>query len=174
MKLKNGMTLQIREAVKEDAQEIIDYLNLVGGESDNLLFGANEFHMTIEGEENFIESMADSKTSALFVGKINEEVVCVGSMVSGQRERIAHQAELAVSVKKKYWGIGVGTQLIQTIIDFAKSNHTTEILHLGVRAENIAAIKLYKKMGFKQIGVYKNFFKINGKHYDEILMNLNI
>lgn len=33
----------IRKASVEDAAAIIDYLNQVGGESDNLLFGANGF-----------------------------------------------------------------------------------------------------------------------------------
>ncbi len=34
------------------------------------------------------------------------------------------------------------------------------------------AIKLYEKLGFEKIGLYKNFFKIDGNYYDEILMNL--
>ena len=45
MKLKNGKFIEIRKAKKEDAAELLDYLNLVGGESDNLTFGANEFNM---------------------------------------------------------------------------------------------------------------------------------
>ena len=47
-----------------------------------------------------------------------------------------------------------------------------QVIHLGVKADNENAIKLYKKLGFEKIGVYKNFFKINGIYYDEILMNL--
>jgi len=37
MQLKNGKDLLIRKARKEDAYELIVYLNIVGGESDNLL-----------------------------------------------------------------------------------------------------------------------------------------
>ena len=172
MKLKNNMKLEIDKAVKTDAVQIIEYLNIVGGESDNLLFGANEFHMSVEAEEVFIENLLSSKTSALFVGKIEDEVVCVGSFMALNKLRIAHQADLAISVKKNYWNIGVGTQLMQNMIDFAKGNGQTEILHLGVKSDNINAQNLYKKMGFIEIGKYKNFFKINGNYYDEILMNL--
>lgn len=172
MQLKNNTILQIARATKIDAPKIIEYLNIVGGESDNLLFGANGFHMSVEAEENFIENLADSIVSALLVGKIENEVVCVGSIMTSPKERISHQADLAVSVKKKFWGLGIGTHLMQTMIDFAKKSGQTEILHLGVKADNLTAICLYRKMGFNEIGRHKNFFKINGKYYDEILMDL--
>lgn len=172
MQLRNDTILQIDKAIKIDAPKIIEYLNVVGGESDNLLFGANDFHMSVKAEEKFIENLTDSKVSALYVGKIENEVVCVGSIMTPLKERISHQADLAVSVKKKYWGLGIGTHLMQTMIDFAKKNGQTEILHLGVKAENLTALSLYKKMGFHEIGRHEKFFKINGKYYDEILMDL--
>ena len=172
MDLKNGMILEIDKAIRSDAQEIINYLNIIGGESDNLLFDANGFHMSVEAEENFIENLTNFRTSALFIGKIDNEIACVGSILSSQRDRIAHQAEIAISVKKKFWGLGVGTHLMQTIINYAKSNGQTEILHLGVIEDNYNAISLYKKMGFEEIGRYKKFLKINGQYKDEILMNL--
>ena len=172
MIMKNGMELSISKAVKDDARLLIEYLNTVGGESDNLLFGKNEFHMSVEDEEKYIENISDSIDTALFVGKINGVVVCVGSISSPNRERISHQSDIAISVKKVYWNIGVGTELMKTLIDFAKTNGKTEIVHLGVKADNLNAIKLYKKFGFEEIGIYKKFFKIDGLFYDEVLMNL--
>lgn len=172
MNLKNDIILQIDKAIRSDAQEIINYLNIVGGESDNLLFGANGFHMSVVAEENFIEDLAKSNTSALFIGKIDNEIACIGSVMAPQRERIAHQADIAISVKKKFWGLGVGIHLMQTIINYAKANGQTQILHLGVIEDNFIAISLYKKIGFVEIGRYKKFLKINGQYKDEILMNL--
>lgn len=49
MNSDNKMTLLINKAQRADAFRIVEYLNIVGGESDNLLFGANEFH--IEGNK---------------------------------------------------------------------------------------------------------------------------
>ena len=172
MKLKNGQELIISKAVIDDAEEIIKYLNLVGGESDNLLFGKDGFHMDVDSEEAFIANINESEKSALFVGKISEEIVCVGSVQSPNRERISHQCEIAISVKRQFWNMGIGTELMQTMIDFAKQTNQIEIIHLGVRSDNINAIKLYKKMGFHEIGLYRKFFKINGEYADEILMNL--
>ncbi|MCL2560290.1 MAG: hypothetical protein FWE07_07355 [Turicibacter sp.] len=46
MILKNGQEIVIRKA-------IIDYCNMIGGENGNLLFGKNEFGMTLEQEKVF-------------------------------------------------------------------------------------------------------------------------
>lgn len=128
--------------------------------------------MTAGEEEIFIENLLESDVSALLVGKIENEIVCVGSIMTSPRERISHQAELSISVKKKYWGLGIGTHLMEAMISFAKRNGQTEILHLGVKNDNINAINLYEKMGFHEVGRHENFFKIEGNYYDEILMDL--
>ncbi|WP_418223118.1 GNAT family N-acetyltransferase [Clostridium isatidis] len=56
-------------------------------------------------------------------------------------------------------------------MDFLKEVKLKNIF-LGVREGNINAIRLYEKHGFKKVGFHKNFFNINGKYYDEILMDL--
>ena len=54
--------------------------------------------MTVEDEERYIENLKESKVSALFVGKINEEIVCIGSIVTPNRERISHQSDIAMNL----------------------------------------------------------------------------
>jgi len=174
MHLKNGKNLIIRKAEETDAQEILDYLNIVGGESDNLLFGANEITMTVDQEKQYIKSLHDSETSALLIGLIDHKIVCIGSISAPTKERIAHNGEIALSVLKKFWGMGIGNYLMSEIISFARNSEKLEILHLSVKADNISAIALYKKWGFQEFGRYPNFFKINGSYYDEILMHLYI
>lgn len=174
MKTKDGKELNIRKAQRADAPQILEYLNMIGGESDNLLFGENEFSMTVEGEEAFIDQMTSSTGSTMLIGKIDGEIVCVGSLASSLKKRISHYAELAISVQKKYWGLGVGTQLMHALISSARKNGQTKTIELGVKADNIAAIGLYQKMGFAEIGRHQDFFHINGSYYDEILMDLHL
>ncbi len=172
VRLKNGLELTISKAKKEDAADIIEYLKLIGGESDNLLFGANEFDMSVADEENMIENFSKSTTSAILVGKINGEIVSITTLMSPRRERIAHQSEIAISVKKKYWNNGIATHMMNKAISFAKQNGVTTLIHLRVKEDNTNAIYLYEKLGFERIGVYKKFFKIEDKYYDNVLMNL--
>ena len=172
VKLKNGKDILIREAIKEDAKEILDYLNMVGGESDNLLFGENEFFMTLEEKEKFIEASKNSTSNGMFVGIVDGKIVSLGNVRSSKKTRISHQGELAITVLRDYWGLGIGTLMMQEIINFAKASNQLEVLSLGVKAENVKGIALYKKLGFKEIGRFPKYFKIKGNYYDNILMNL--
>ena len=172
MLLKNGQEITIRKAKKEDAQAIINYCNVVGGESDNLLFGENEFGITLKQQEQFIEGMADSKTSGLFMALIDGEIAALAHFSSPTRQRAAHTSEIGISVRKKYWGLGIATAVLESVINFAKASGQIEIIGLSVRADNLAAQGLYKKKGFVEIGRYPKFTKIKDKYYDNILMNL--
>ena len=172
MILKDGRELTIRKATKDDAGEILEYLKLVGGESDNLTFGANGLGMTLEQEEEYVESKNNSKTSALLVGLVGGRIVCDGSISAPTMERVAHIGEVGISVLKEFWGIGIGTCLMNEMIRFAKETGILEVLFLGVKAENTTAIALYKKLGFQEIGRFPGFFKVSGKYYDEIMMIL--
>jgi len=170
--LSNEIELEIYKASKEDAEGILTYCNLIGGESDNLTFGENELDMTTIQEEEFIEGFHKSNTSLMLVGKINDEIVSVASISTTDKSRVAHNAEVGISVKRKYWNMGIGTKMMEKLINFAKQTKIIKVIHLGVRAENENAIHLYEKMGFEIIGVNKRFFKINDTYSDEILMNL--
>lgn len=160
----------IEKATEDDAADIIDYLNLVGGESDNLLFGKGEFHVTVEQEKDHIRNMDNS--FVMFLGKINNNIAAVGTLTGFSRDRIAHRGEIAISVKKEYWNNGIGTEMMKKLIEFGKDEAGLSIIQLTVKADNEKAIHLYNKLGFKQIGFYEKFFNINEKYYDAYLMNL--
>lgn len=170
MKLKDGQELTLRKAEKADAAKILAYLNQIGGESDNLLFGKDGMQMPVEAEEEFIESVNTSETSVMLVGFIGEEVACVGSISASSRERIAHLGEIAISVAKKYWRLGIGEALMKGLITFASQTGRLKNLYLGVRDGNDGAIALYHKLGFMEYGKFPGFFYINGQFQDEILM----
>ncbi len=108
IKIENGQTLIIRKPTVDDAENMIKYLNQVGGESDFLLFGENEFRLTIEQEKKFIESFNNQSHSIMLIGEINGEIISISQISSPTRERIKHTSELAISVLKDYWGYGVG------------------------------------------------------------------
>ena len=57
---------------------------------------------------------------------------------------------------QSYWGKGVGFEISSAVINFCfEGNLKLRKINLGVRAENISAIALYKKLGFEVEGIYK-------------------
>ena len=67
IKLQNSQLLTLRKATIDDAADILDYLNTVGGESDNLLFGKNQIKLTIEQEQAFIENVNNTQNSIMLL-----------------------------------------------------------------------------------------------------------
>ena len=170
--MNKDIDLKIEEAELEDAEKIIEYLNIIGGESDNLLFGKGGLNLSAQKEKAFLSSMRDSKNSIMLLGKVNGEIVSIGSLSGYSKERIAHRGEIAISVKKSYWNLGIATKMFEKLIKFGKETAKLEVIQLEVRSDNESAIHLYERFGFKKIGTYEKFFKIDGSYYDAYLMNL--
>jgi RimJ/RimL family protein N-acetyltransferase len=166
------MNITYREAEPSDAGKFLEYSKIVGSETDNLTFGAEGLSLTISQEADFIRKFAGNPGSIMIVAFDEGELIGTGavSVVSG-KTRFAHRREIAISVRKDYWGKGIGTGIMNVLMDFAKKSGA-EVLELEVRSDNEAAISLYKKFGFEKIGTNEKFFKINGEFFAADYMNL--
>jgi RimJ/RimL family protein N-acetyltransferase len=172
--LKNGKSVILRTPNKDDAQNMINYLNKIGGETDFLTFGKNRFKVSLEAEQEWIESSNSMENSLIIITTINDEIISIASIASNKKERTRHNGTLGISILKEYWGVGLGSKLMEYIIDWAKSNGITKRIELLVREDNHVAIKLYKKFGFEQEGLHKNDIYIDGTYYNTIIMALYI
>ena len=167
-----GGRLLLREAQGTDAGAVLAYLNRVGGESDNLLFGQGGFPMPVEREAVFLSRQQQEEKSLMLVGFVGEELACVASCDAlTARERVAHRASVSVTVGKVFWRLGIGRKAMEALIAFAKGCGL-EVLQLEVRSDNASAIALYESLGFEKMGLYKNFMKVNGQACDAWYMNL--
>lgn len=165
--------LIIREAKEEDAERIITYLNMVGGESDNLIYGKNEFPMPKEQVENHLVHAAQADNSVVLVGLMGDQIVAAASLEGYSCRRMHHRARLFVSVRKKYWNKGIGTAMMDELIRWARIMEI-QVIELEVLAGNPAAVTLCHKMGFWDIGVYEDFWFVNERFEDAILMCLRL
>ena len=166
------MNVIYREAEPSDAGKFLEYCKIVGAETDNLTFGAEGLPLSISQEADYIRKYAGNPGSVMIVAYDEGELIGTGavSVISG-RPRFAHRRELAISVRKDYWGKGIGTGIMNVLMDFCKKTEA-KVIELEVRSDNEKAIALYKKFGFEKIGTYKDFFCIDGKYFDADFMNL--
>lgn len=164
----------IRRAVKSDAKALIDYLNIIGGESDYLTFGTGQFRRSIEQEEDFIQNVLTKENALFIVAEVDEKLVGNLNFSGGPRQRNAHVGEFGVSVLKEYWGNGIGEKLVKCLIDWSKNPGIIRKINLRVRIDNTRGICLYKKLGFLEEGIVKRDFLISDKFYDSLIMGLLI
>ena len=171
--LNNGTKLTIRNPIHEDAQPLVEYINQVSGESDNLSFGLGEAPFTKEQEEKYIESMKTDPHKIMAIGDINGEIVAVADISGPSLPRLQHMGELGISLKKKWWNLGVGTALMNYLLEWAKQAGLKKI-NLQVKEDNIHAIHLYKNHGFTEEGRRQRGMYINDRFYDLICMGMNL
>ena len=165
------MAVLFRFVQKNDAENMIEYLSCVGGESDNLSFGEDSLALTPEKEERFLSGFISGKRGIMLVAVDGDKIVGNAIVERNKISRYSHRGEVSLTVLKDYWGMGVGSELMQRLI-FLSKNAGIEILELDVRIDNERAIALYKKFGFLPVGYYDKYFKINGEYYGAYLMNL--
>ena len=84
---------------------------------------------------------------------------------------------LNIGIDPDYKRQGYGTALLNHLIEELKKRNIREIF-LEVRAANKSAIQFYKKQGFKEISVRKNYYKKNSKNQSQrengIIMSIKI
>jgi [ribosomal protein S18]-alanine N-acetyltransferase len=83
---------------------------------------------------------------------------------------------LNITVSPKLHGLGIGTRIMQAIEGVAASQNMPRIL-LEVRPSNRAAVALYAKLGYEQIGLRKGYYPADltsGAREDALVMAKSI
>jgi RimJ/RimL family protein N-acetyltransferase len=172
--LKNGRVLLIREVAVEDARALLDYVEHISGQSDFLSFGPGEFELTEPEEQEFIRKCLASDNQLFILGSIDDTIVTILNFSGGRRPRVRHSGEFGISVRKQYWGLGIGSLMLDTLIDWARHTQIVKKINLRVRTDNQRAIELYKRKGFAKEGTSRKEILLDGKYFDHHWMGLEL
>ena len=174
MTLPDGARLEIREPRVSEAPALLDFLAVIGGESDFLTAGAGEFGISLDDEVAFIERSRDADNALLLAAWLGDELVGTASFFGGQRPRVRHMGELGVTVRQAHWGRGIGSALVDCLLRWAHASDVVTKVNLRARADNARAIQLYESRGFVVEGRVSREFRIDGEHFDAVYMGLEI
>jgi len=172
--LKNGQQLVIRKAEKQDAAAILACVNKTGTETDFLTFGAEGFPGTIADEEKFINKCQTTGNMLFIVAEAEGQIAGMLAFEGQNRLRLQHSGEFGITLLKEFWGLGIGSRLIELMLVWAKSSGIVRKINLRVRQDNQRAIKLYQKYGFKQEGVITRDYLIDRHFYSVVIMGLAV
>lgn len=151
--LKDGREAVIRSPREEDAQPMLDFMQQVYAQTDFLLRYPEEQRFTPETEKSYFARMNESKRDAMPVCFIDGTIAGNCQLSCAPNLKLRHRASLAIAVLRKFWGQGVGTQLLQTLIRIAEKDSDLLQLELDYIEGNSRARALYEKMGFRITGV---------------------
>ena len=163
---------EIARAQAEDAAALLEYLKIIGGETENLSFGPEGVPLDEEAERANLAMQAESHDNIQLFAKVSGEIIGTASL-NRKRGRMYHRAEFGISLKKAWWGCGAAIVLAEGVLAFARDAGIEQV-NLEVRSDNTRAIALYEKLGFHKLCTFPGFFKINGKLIDFDFMNLDL
>lgn len=173
--LRNGERLALRSLQAQDAQQAICVCKATAGETLYMMRYPDEWTMPLEKEEAFIKATADDP-KALMLGAFREgKLVGMSNFAPVHpADRARHRAGLGICILKACWGQGIGTAMMQILIDAARET-ALEQLELDVVSTNESAIRLYKRFGFTEFGRHPRMMKYrDGTYADTILMALDL
>lgn len=146
------MNCTLRNGLGDDASQILNLFNLVHGQSDFLMFYADESNYTLEKERNYLIQKENSTNEIEICAVLDGIIVgTAGIDAIGHKYKVRHRAEFGICIDKAYWSIGIGKALTKACIDCAREAGYQQ-LELNVVANNVNAISLYSKLGFIEYG----------------------
>lgn len=152
--------------LKEDRWEDFRNLRLESLKREPLAFLSS-----YEDEVKFGNDIWQSRLKNVLFALDEGEPVGMITFVQRGRKKNEHIADIfGVYVNKRYRRNGLGHRLVRRAISIIQKNTTITKVSLSVSVEQVPAINLYLSNGFKVAGILENEFKVNGKFYDELIM----
>lgn len=172
--LKNNKKVLLRQATSNDANALLLLIKNYLDTSEYIPISSGDFNKTEEENKEWINKLNTASNSLMLVAEHNGELIGNLDLTGHHRKTLMHTAELGMGMLVEWRNTGLGTALLNSAIQWAKSNNTLEIITLQVYTENTAGINLYKNLGFKEVGIVPNLIKDNDRYYDNMSMWLGV
>ena len=102
---------------------------------------------------NVLKQELENKNTTYIVAKENDEIIGFAGLSTCLDEATLNN----IVVKKSHRNRGIGGELLESLIEFC-SELRMKTFTLEVDTENEAAIHLYEKFGFKNLGIRKKYY----------------
>ena len=120
----------------------------------------------------WIRGMRENPIEVLILAIFDGKIVGNIDFHAGNRRRIAHVGEFGMGMLPEFRNKGLGSLLLESMIEWAKQTAQLEKINLHVIDSNAQAIGLYRKFGFKEEGRRPRQFKYSdGNYADDVLMS---
>lgn len=148
----SGVEITLREAVPDDAAEVLELMKQLEQETDFLVLDEIGMQLTPELLALNLADIYESENNLLLLAIADGKLIGSASVKAAADDHVAHIGEVGISILKSYWGVGLGSALLGEVIEWAKLGGVIRRLELTVQQRNARAIHLYRKFGFEREG----------------------
>ncbi|NQS89568.1 GNAT family N-acetyltransferase [Patescibacteria group bacterium] len=166
----NGERIYLRELNQEDISP--EYCNWLNDPMVNKFLETKK--TTIEELKQYVKEKKEN-SNCLFLGIfLKENNKHIGNIKLEPIDFNNKRATIGILIgNKDYWGKGIAAEATKLLVNYAFNSLDLKEVNLGVISENKAAIKVYKKVGFKIDRIEKKSTMYGNKYYDGIIMSIN-
>ena len=164
--LKDGRSAILRSPdPQKDAADLVQYLYDTAADTPFVLRMPEEIRYTVEGEERFLQSLADSPNDCMILCEVDGYIAgnCHLSFYPQIKRR--HACTVAIALRKAYWNNGIGTAMFGVMESLARAREGVIQMDLEFIEGNTRARALYEKMGFRIVGDTPGAFRLKDGTY---------
>lgn len=154
--------LVLRSAQASDLADIAVLMNLPGVRYGTL-------GLPFQSDKAVADHLAKPIVGASIVAVLDEQIVAHAELVR-QLGRRSHVGSVALAVHDAWQGQGIGRCMMNALIDTADRWLGLRRLELQVFSDNLAAIALYRKLGFVEEGCLRAYAIRDGLLTDALTM----
>lgn len=171
---KNGEEIILRTLRASDLKRVKEFRNFI-----NSIIAEDDFismnrKRKLKEERDWLKNNLNQTKSGKKVLVIAENKgKIIGNCMIASGEGVGnHIGILGIAIVKEKRGIGIGKELIEETINFAKNKlrFKLKIIRLPCMETNKAAQNLYRKVGFKEVAKIPKQIQRKGKLISEIVM----
>ncbi len=163
---KKGNKVEFRYPTPNDFNDMWSFACDIGSEDTSVALDAPPSE---KDERNFFDGMiADVKNKeAIYIMAYVNGVFAGNGRVTKGKHRHRHVGNMGISLRSQYRDEGIGTELMRSLIDEAKS-HGLRLLTLTCFETNAPAIHMYETLGFQKAGTIPGAVGYRGQYIGEV------
>lgn len=168
--LETARTL-LRPLRPEDSEAMYE----IYSDPETMEYWSSQPVKSIEGARKLVQADVDwVKQGSAVLWAIAEPSSnkALGKCVLFQFSKENQRAELGYVLTRERWGIGLMTEVMTKVIDFAFDELGLHRLEADTDTLNAGSLALLGKLGFQQEGVFRQRWKVYGEWQDSAMLGL--
>lgn len=153
--MSEAIQLVIRQAKSDDSAQLLALSQRVAKETDYLIMDEYGMGLSEELLAEQLALLAQSENQLLLLAFDDTRCIGAASIKGNDEYRIHHIGEVGIFLLKEYWSLGIGSILMEELIEYVKQVQIFKRLELTVQTRNQKAIALYQKFGFRKEATLK-------------------
>lgn len=162
---KDGREVILRTPKWEDLDDLVEFITSLGKDEYTRDEGADWLAKRL--------SLMEKGGELSLVAEVDGKAIATSRLGIMDDKPSIHVGFIEPEVRNDYRNVGIGTEMVKTLIDQARKL-SLKLIVLGVYSTNSVALHVYEKVGFKRVGLIPKRFFEDETYIDEAIMAMEL